>query len=72
MITLYNTSEALKKDLIGKNFAYVSKYGGEVHGKVKSISIIRSGSIKTNRYRPEIYIISDFGVLYNMNEIYFY
>jgi len=34
-----NIEKGLKKDLIGKEFVYCSKYGGEIKGKVKGVSL---------------------------------
>lgn len=35
-----NTINGLREDLIGKDFVYVSKYGGEVKGTVKGVSLM--------------------------------
>ena len=46
-----NILEGLRKDLVGLDFIYKSKYGGEVKGTVKGVSITRqlNADKETNR-----------------------
>lgn len=46
-----NIEKAVRKDLVGLDFVYKSKYGGEVKGTVKGVSITRqlNADKETNR-----------------------
>lgn len=58
--------KGLNKSLVGREFIYCSKYGGETKGKVKSVSITsnlnfdketnRKLKIKMSKYSPKIEI----------------
>lgn len=71
MIHFENIRKSYERELVGKKFVYISKYGSETLCEVKDINMVTH--IHGNGRAPKIKIVSTMGNVYELDKdnIYF-